>query len=117
MPKNNISPGDGSFVKVTEILTGRKSNAYLNEILRAKSNQTQRSKKGSIKKSLLTKMIKSKRRSIRRLTKRLGEILTVIADCRTSKKLNSTRKCQEKMKKYILKFVRDASANRFKYIF
>ena len=112
----SISRGKHSF-ELTEISDGKPRMPYLNSMLRAKINRVPRTNRTSIKRFTLSEKMRSKRHGLRRMRKQLGEILTVIANCQTLKIHNSKRNCQDKMKKYILKFMKRASANRFKYIF
>ena len=87
---------------------------HLNDTLKTKIKQVPELKNKSTKRHL--KKMKSKRAGLRRMRKQLGRILTVIADCQTLKKHKSKEHCHDKMKKYILKFMKGASTNRFKYI-
>ena len=112
----SISQGKHSF-ELTEISNGKPRMPYLNAMLREKINRVHKMKRTSITHHSSSEKMRSKRHGLRRMRKQFGEILTVIANCQTLKIQNSKQNCQDKMKKYILHFMKKASANRFKYIF
>ena len=110
-----ISQGGRTF-KFVEFSNGKPLSSSLNVTLRKRIRQIPKSKGTSTKEQSKSKTMKSKRIGLRKMRKRLGTILTVIANCQTLNKKNSEQKCQNTMRKYILKFMKGVSTNLFKYI-
>ena len=110
-----ISQGGRTF-KFVEFSNGKPLSSSLNASLRKRINQIPNLKGTSIKARVKSKMMKPKRIGLRRMKKQLGTILTVIANCQTLNEKSSEQKCQNTMKKYILKFMKGVSTNLFKYI-